>query len=351
MLRLADERFLAGQTPDLPKLELQLRKFKVDDIELETCPKDSLEMSEDPGLCNSKSCSRKKLIISSQPTLRLLLDESARILLVSEMLSSRPWQKSIQERFNIKMQILTLREIAPCCVFVAVSLFSSCVQPPVKGPPPKSAFIEGTEPPKCVFYLPGPDTGSQGGSLGAGWTGSLPSAQFAINWGHNNGYYTYFGDCKSGPQTPIGPNPPTNAPATPLATTNNNVSQTVKQVRQKAKSGSVPEKKAGELLLQAGQFYKSLNKLVQLQPGDSQTPPASKIINNLTQQGTTLASEVVTVAPGAAKTSAIISANVLPASPSPGNVIVTPTPAPRVPVNPNSIISAGQAIINNANSF
>ena len=36
LLRLADERFLAGQTPDLPKLELQLRELKIDDIELET---------------------------------------------------------------------------------------------------------------------------------------------------------------------------------------------------------------------------------------------------------------------------------------------------------------------------
>jgi hypothetical protein len=34
--RLADERFLAGQTADLPKLELQLRELKIDDIELET---------------------------------------------------------------------------------------------------------------------------------------------------------------------------------------------------------------------------------------------------------------------------------------------------------------------------
>jgi hypothetical protein len=33
LLRLADAQFLAGQTPDLPKLQLQLREFKVDDIE------------------------------------------------------------------------------------------------------------------------------------------------------------------------------------------------------------------------------------------------------------------------------------------------------------------------------
>jgi hypothetical protein len=36
LLRLADAQFLAGQTPDLPKLQLQLRELKVDDIELET---------------------------------------------------------------------------------------------------------------------------------------------------------------------------------------------------------------------------------------------------------------------------------------------------------------------------
>jgi hypothetical protein len=36
LLRLADSQFLAGQTPDLPKLQLQLRELKVDDIELET---------------------------------------------------------------------------------------------------------------------------------------------------------------------------------------------------------------------------------------------------------------------------------------------------------------------------
>jgi hypothetical protein len=36
LLRLADAQFLAGQTPDLPKLQLQLRELKVDDLELET---------------------------------------------------------------------------------------------------------------------------------------------------------------------------------------------------------------------------------------------------------------------------------------------------------------------------
>ena len=36
LLRWADAQFLAGQTPDLPKLQLQLRELKVDDIELET---------------------------------------------------------------------------------------------------------------------------------------------------------------------------------------------------------------------------------------------------------------------------------------------------------------------------
>ena len=36
LLRLADAQFLAGQTPDLPKLQLQLRELKVDDVELET---------------------------------------------------------------------------------------------------------------------------------------------------------------------------------------------------------------------------------------------------------------------------------------------------------------------------
>jgi transposase, IS5 family len=34
--RLVDEQFLAGQTPDLPKLRLQLRELTIDDIELET---------------------------------------------------------------------------------------------------------------------------------------------------------------------------------------------------------------------------------------------------------------------------------------------------------------------------
>jgi hypothetical protein len=36
LLRLADAQFLAGQTPDLPKLQLQLRELKLDEIELET---------------------------------------------------------------------------------------------------------------------------------------------------------------------------------------------------------------------------------------------------------------------------------------------------------------------------
>jgi hypothetical protein len=35
LLRLVDAQFLAGQTPDLPKLQLQLRKLKLDEIELE----------------------------------------------------------------------------------------------------------------------------------------------------------------------------------------------------------------------------------------------------------------------------------------------------------------------------
>jgi hypothetical protein len=36
LLRLVDEQFLAGQTPDLPKLQIQLRQLKIDDIQLET---------------------------------------------------------------------------------------------------------------------------------------------------------------------------------------------------------------------------------------------------------------------------------------------------------------------------
>ena len=36
LLRLADAQFFAGQTPDLPKLQLQLRELKLDSIELET---------------------------------------------------------------------------------------------------------------------------------------------------------------------------------------------------------------------------------------------------------------------------------------------------------------------------
>ena len=36
LLRVVDEQFLAGQTPDLPKLQIQLRELKIDDIKLET---------------------------------------------------------------------------------------------------------------------------------------------------------------------------------------------------------------------------------------------------------------------------------------------------------------------------
>jgi hypothetical protein len=36
LLRLVDAQFLAGQTPDLPKLQLQLRELKLDNIDLET---------------------------------------------------------------------------------------------------------------------------------------------------------------------------------------------------------------------------------------------------------------------------------------------------------------------------
>ncbi|HEY2455722.1 MAG TPA: hypothetical protein VGI13_00370, partial [Candidatus Acidoferrum sp.] len=35
LLRLVDAQFLSGQTPDLPKLQLQLRELKLDDIDLE----------------------------------------------------------------------------------------------------------------------------------------------------------------------------------------------------------------------------------------------------------------------------------------------------------------------------
>ena len=35
LLHLADAEFLAGQTLDLPKLELQVRELKIDDIQLE----------------------------------------------------------------------------------------------------------------------------------------------------------------------------------------------------------------------------------------------------------------------------------------------------------------------------
>jgi len=35
LLRLVDAEFLAGQTPDLPKLQFQLRELKLDEIELE----------------------------------------------------------------------------------------------------------------------------------------------------------------------------------------------------------------------------------------------------------------------------------------------------------------------------
>ena len=38
LLRLIDAQFLAGQTPDLPKLQLQLRELKLDEIELEDRP-------------------------------------------------------------------------------------------------------------------------------------------------------------------------------------------------------------------------------------------------------------------------------------------------------------------------
>src|SRR5271169_1546174 len=36
LLRLVDEQFLAGQTPDLPKLQFELRELKLDNVELET---------------------------------------------------------------------------------------------------------------------------------------------------------------------------------------------------------------------------------------------------------------------------------------------------------------------------
>ena len=35
LLRLIDAQFLAGQTPDLPKLQMQLCELKFDDIDLE----------------------------------------------------------------------------------------------------------------------------------------------------------------------------------------------------------------------------------------------------------------------------------------------------------------------------
>jgi hypothetical protein len=132
------------------------------------------------------------------------------------------------------------------------------------------------------------------------------------------------------------------------------VSGAVKNVKQKLKGGSIPKKKAGQLLLQAGQFYNSVNKYVGLRPGSPDTPPAPKVIEQLTQQGTALASEVITVN-GTPTTSNLVSASVKANTPlSTGGhitVTVTPTPAPNVPANPNSILSAGQAIINKASSL
>jgi len=86
----------------------------------------------------------------------------------------------------------------------------------------------------------------------------MPSVQAALNWGHTHGYYTYFGGCQSGPDSPIGPStaskPEATLPATSLATTNNDVSGAFKKAKQKVARGSIPKKKAGQLLLQAGNF-------------------------------------------------------------------------------------------------
>src|ERR1700739_574208 len=88
--RLIDARFLAGQTPDLPKLQLQLRELKLDDIQLEEGrPRTEayivyvfLMLRGFNGGCKDQHA-------------RLLLEESMTLKLWLEHLEREPFKKSI----------------------------------------------------------------------------------------------------------------------------------------------------------------------------------------------------------------------------------------------------------------
>ena len=90
LLRLVDAQFLAGQTPDLPKLELQLRQLKLDDIQLEEGrPRTEayivyvfLMLRGFNGGCKDQHA-------------RLLLEESMTLKLWLEHLEREPFKKSI----------------------------------------------------------------------------------------------------------------------------------------------------------------------------------------------------------------------------------------------------------------
>jgi len=173
------------------------------------------------------------------------------------------------------------------------TLFNACAGKIKQAEAPESKPIPGTD--QCVFYLPGPDTGSETGHMDVGATGTTPSASIGGSVSHNHGYYTYFGDCHRGPATPIGSVTPSDktpapgkTPASPVAMKNNQVSQQVKKVRQKAKAGKVDKARAGLVLLNAAQFYSDVALYADLKPANKETPPASTAIHDLRQEGNRL---------------------------------------------------------------
>lgn len=92
LLRLADARFLDGQTTDLPKLQLQLRALKLDDIELETGrPRTEayvvyvfLMLRGFKGGCKDQQA---RLLLEESITLKLWLDQLGLELLPASTLS------------------------------------------------------------------------------------------------------------------------------------------------------------------------------------------------------------------------------------------------------------------------
>ena len=106
LLRLYDEQFLAGQTPDLPQLQLQLRELKLDKIELEI------------GRPRTEAYVVYVFLMlrgwaggSKDQHARLLLEESMTLKLWLEHLwKSQPYRQARAERSAMESLVFTLKD-------------------------------------------------------------------------------------------------------------------------------------------------------------------------------------------------------------------------------------------------